>query len=202
MNFNLAGSSNTNRSAPALNLTKGDLLDLSKAAPALKNCVLGGGWDVAVQGPSADLDLAAFMLGSNGRVERIPDDVIYFRHMNARGIMLEGDNRTGAGEGDDERIDIDLNNIEPRIQKIVFFITIFDAQKKRQTFGMIKNAFVRLLDADDDEREICRYNLTDNYATDTAITVCSLNRTSAGWEFEAIGDGRVADLNDLLALYY
>ena len=121
--------------------------------------------------------------------------------MEARGIRLEGDNRTGAGDGDDERIDIDLDQIDPRIQKIVFLIVIFDAYNKKQTFGMINNSFVRLLDADDNEREICRYPLKERYSTDTAITVCSINRTQRGWEFEAIGEGAVGDLNSLLSRY-
>lgn len=201
MNFNFSADNSANN-APSLNLSKGGVLDLSKQAPSLKSCILGGGWDVATQGPSADLDLAAFLLGANGRVERVPEDVIFFNHMQANGIRLEGDNRTGAGEGDDERIDIDLDRIDSRIQKIVFFIVIFEAREKRQTFGMVQNAFVRLLDADDNEREICRYSLTDKYSTDTAISVCSLNRTPSGWAFEAIGEGQVADLNGLLAMYY
>lgn len=200
MNFNFNDNHGTSNAAP-LNLNKGGVLDLSKAAPSLHKCILGGGWDMAVAGPSADLDLAAFMLNANGRVERVPDDVIFFNHKETRGIRLEGDNRTGAGDGDDERIDIDLDQIDPRIQKIVFFIVIFDAYNKKQTFGMINNSFVRLLDADDNEREICRYPLKERYGTDTAITVCSLNRTQRGWEFEAIGEGTVGDLNNLLSRY-
>jgi tellurium resistance protein TerD len=202
MNFNLTGNTSAPaNNAGALNLTKGSVLDLTKAAPALHNCILGGGWDMAVAGPAADLDLAAFMLNAQGRVERVPQDVIFFNNMHANGISLAGDNRTGAGEGDDERININLDQIESRINKIVFFIVIHDAMAKRQTFGMINNSFVRLLDADDREREICRYDLKERYATDTAITVCSLNRNARGWEFEAIGDGSVADLNDLLGRY-
>ncbi len=121
--------------------------------------------------------------------------------MSAPGIRLEGDNRTGEGDGDDERIQINLDTIEPRITRIIFFMTIFEAVSKKQTFGMIKNAFVRLLDADNNDAEICRYQLTDNYSADTAVTACSLNRGPNGWQFEAIGEGTIADLNGLLSRY-
>lgn len=190
-----------NGSQPSLNLSKGNVLDLTKQAPALKNCVLGGGWDMAVAGPTADLDLAAFLIEDSGRVTKVPQDVIFFNNMSAPGIRLEGDNRTGEGDGDDERIQINLDTIEPRITRIIFFMTIFEAVSKKQTFGMIKNAFVRLLDADNNDAEICRYQLTDNYSADTAVTACSLNRGPNGWQFEAIGEGTIADLNGLLSRY-
>ena len=190
-----------NGSQPSLNLSKGNVLDLTKQAPALKNCVLGGGWDMAVAGPTADLDLAAFLIEDSGRVTQVPQDVIFFNNMSTPGIRLEGDNRTGEGDGDDERIQINLDTIEPRITRIIFFMTIFEAVSKKQTFGMIKNAFVRLLDADNNDAEICRYQLTDNYSADTAVTACSLNRGPNGWQFEAIGEGTIADLNGLLSRY-
>lgn len=190
-----------NGQQPSLNLSKGNVLDLTKQAPALKNCVLGGGWDMAVAGPTADLDLAAFLIEDSGRVTQVPQDVIFFNNMSAPGIRLEGDNRTGEGDGDDERIQINLDVIEPRITRIIFFMTIFEAVSKKQTFGMIKNAFVRLLDADNNDAEICRYQLTDNYSADTAVTACSLNRGPNGWQFEAIGEGTIADLNGLLSRY-
>ena len=190
-----------NGSQPSLNLSKGNVLDLTKQAPALKNCVLGGGWDMAIAGPTADLDLAAFLIEDSGRVTQGPQDVIFFNNMSAPGIRLEGDNRTGEGDGDDERIQINLDAIEPRITRIIFFMTIFEAVSKKQTFGMIKNAFVRLLDADNNDAEICRYQLTDNYSADTAVTACSLNRGPNGWQFEAIGEGTIADLNGLLSRY-
>lgn len=198
MNF---GNLNNGGAMPTLNLQKGATLDLTKAAPALHKAILGGGWDVVVNGPDADLDLAAFMLDDRGKVMKVPDDVIFFNNMQAEGIRLEGDNRTGAGEGDDERIDIDLDRIPDRIKKIVFCIVIFNAKENKQSFGMVKNAFVRLLNADENEKEICRYDLTHNYATDTAMVACALTRNTRGWEFEAIGDSYVADLNGLLAKF-
>jgi len=186
-----------------LNLEKNQVLDLTKAAPALTKCILGAGWDVSEIGPSFDLDIAAFLLDRNGKVPAhlINSRVVFFNNLAVPGVRLEGDNRTGEGEGDDERIDIDLTAIDPEVDRIVFFVTIFEAVQKRQTFGMVNNSFVRLLDANDNEREILRYPLKGRYDTDTAITFCELKRNGMGWEFKAIGDGSVGDLNALIARY-
>ena len=129
--------------------------------------ILGAGWDIAKNGYDFDLDIAAFLLNSNGKVQNIPQDVIFFNNMEAPGIVLEGDNRTGAGYGDDERITIDLSQIRSDIAKIVFVTTIHEAQAKRQTFGMVENSYVRLLDEENNEREICRFNLKENGSTVT-----------------------------------
>lgn len=194
MNFNFE----TQTTDPILNLKKDQILDLSKHAPALRKAVLAGGWDVAVRGASADLDIAAFLLDATGHI-KTSIDVIFFNNKVGTGIQLEGDNLTGEGDGDDERIDIDLDKIPESYQKIVFAIVIFDAQAKHQSFGMIRNAYVRLLDANNGENEICRYNLSEDYSTDTAVIACSLNRTDYGWEMEAIGDGLIGDLNTIAA---
>ena len=130
----------------ALNLKKNDVLNLTKKNPGLKKAILGAGWDVASIGQDFDLDIAAFLLNENGKVQNIPDDVIFFNNMQGQGIILEGDNRTGAGDGDDERIRIDLESISSHVQKIVFVVTIHEAQMKRQTFGMVENSYVRILD--------------------------------------------------------
>lgn len=190
-----------NNNASPLNLRKNDILDLTKKVPGLKKVVLGAGWDVAQNGQDFDLDIAALMVGANNKVQRIPDDVIFFNNMRADGIYLEGDNRTGAGEGDDERIDIDLSQIRPDIQKIVFCVTIYDAQAKRQTFGMVDNSYVRLLDAENNEREICRFNLKQDSSTVTAVIFAELFKEGMDWRFKAIGEGKIADLNGILSLY-
>ena len=194
---------NGNNNIPTLNLEKAQVLDLTKVAPSLKNVILGAGWDVSEIGPSFDLDISAFLLDRNGRVDRnrISDRVIYFNNMRARGIRLEGDNLTGEGDGDDERIDINLDEIDSDVDSIIFFVTIFDAINKRQTFGMVNNSYIRLLDADNNEKEILRYPLKGRYDSDTAITFCKLKRNSKGWEFEAIGDGSIGDLNTLISKY-
>ena len=162
MAINFGFNSNNNNNVNALNLQKNDILDLTKKNPGLKRVILGAGWDVATMGQDFDLDIAAFLLNKNNKVALIPDDVIFFNNMEGQGIRLEGDNRTGAGEGDDERIQIDLSMIRNDIAKIIFVVTIHNAQLKRQTFGMVENSYVRLLDAENDEKEVCRFNLKEN----------------------------------------
>lgn len=194
-------TSMNNNSQGLLNLSKGGVLDLTKQDKVYSKINVGGGWDVTINGPSADLDLSAFLLDRNGRITDISRQVVFFNQMRQNGIFLNGDNRTGAGEGDDEVISIDLNNIDSNIDKIVFFITIFEAQQKAQNFGQVSNAFIRLVDATDDS-EIVRYNLTDNYSTDTAVTAAELFRNpTGGWSFKAIGEGSISDLNQLVSRY-
>ena len=198
-NINMGASNGNN--VNALNLKKNDVLNLTKKNPGLKKVILGAGWDVATIGQDFDLDIAAFLLNANGKVQNIPDDVIFFNNMQGQGIYLEGDNRTGAGEGDDERIRIDLEAISPHVQKIVFVVTIHEAQSKRQTFGMVENSYVRLVDLENNKREICRFNLKENGSTATSVIFAELNRKGSEWQFKAIGEGKIADLNGVLALY-
>ena len=201
MAINFGFNSNNNNNVNALNLQKNDILDLTKKNPGLKRVILGAGWDVATMGQDFDLDIAAFLLNNNNKVARIPDDVIFFNNMEGQGIRLEGDNRTGAGEGDDERIQIDLSMIRNDIAKIIFVVTIHNAQLKRQTFGMVENSYVRLLDAENDEKEVCRFNLKENGSTVTSVIFAELYRDGNEWRFKAIGDGKIADLNGILSLY-
>lgn len=198
MAINLGRSNNT---VNALNLQKNDILDLTKKNPGLEKVVLGAGWDVATIGQDFDLDIAAFLLNSNGKVAQVPNDVIFFNNKLGDGICLEGDNRTGAGDGDDERIQIDLSQIRSDVQKIVFMVTIHEAQSRRQTFGMVNNSYVRLLDVKNNEKEICRFNLKENGSTVTSVVFAELYKDGYDWYFKAIGDGKIADLNGMLGLY-
>ena len=187
------GSMMGNRSGEvvnALNLQKNQILDLTKKNPGLEKVILGAGWDIAKNGYDFDLDIAAFLLNSNGKVQNIPQDVIFFNNMEAPGIVLEGDNRTGAGDGDDERITIDLSQI-----------TIHEAQVKRQTFGMVENSYIRLLDAKNNEKEVCRFNLKEDGSTSTSVVFAELFRDGFEWQFKAVGEGKIADLNGILSLY-
>ena len=190
-----------NNGVNALNLKKNDVLNLTKKNPGLKKVILGAGWDVASIGQDFDLDIAAFLLNANGKVQNIPDDVIFFNNMQGQGICLEGDNRTGAGDGDDERIRLDLESISSHVQKIVFVVTIHEAQAKRQTFGMVENSYVRILDEERNEKEICRFNLKENGSTVTSVIFAELYKVSGEWQFKAIGEGKIADLNGILGLY-
>lgn len=184
------------RQPQPLNLKKNDILNLTKTEPSLKNCMLAAGWDVMAHGASADLDISAFLLNSNKK----GIGVVYFNAMQANGIQLMGDNRTGQGDGDNEEIMISLDDIDNNVQSIIFNITIYNAKALHQTFGMVKNAYVRLVNTDTD-KEVCRYPLTSDFSTDTAVIVCSLERTAHGWEFHALGEGFIGDLQDLYNRY-
>ena len=125
-----------------LNLKKNDVLDLTKSGSSLKHLILGAGWDVPEIGPSYDLDIAAFLLHNNRRIVEAEKDVVYFGQMKQKGIFLNGDNRTGAGEGDDERIQIDTDALDSTVSSIVFVVTIYEAAKKKQVFGKFFVSFL------------------------------------------------------------
>ena len=202
MGINLGGNFGmlNNDSMPVLNLQKNDILDLTKKNPGLKKVILGAGWDISRNGADFDLDIAAFLLDSNNKFNTV-SNVIFFNNPNGQGITLGGDNRTGAGDGDDERILIDLQAIDSNIAKIAFVVTIHNAQAKRQTFGMIDNSYVRLLDAENNEKELRRFNLKEDGSTSTSVIFAELYKVGSEWEFKAVGEGRIADLNGILALY-
>lgn len=187
--------------APAgatLNLSKGMTLDLTKRNPGLQKVMLGAGWDVAQAGKDFDLDISAFLL-VNGKV-RTTADVIFFNNKTAPGVMLSGDNRTGAGDGDDETIFIDLAAVDPAITEIAFCVTIYDAVTRGQTFGMVKNSYVRLVN-DATGAELCRFPLNTDFSTDTAMIFAKLKKSGADWNFEATGEGKQADLQGLLNIF-
>ena len=201
MAINLGSGFSNNNQSGALNLKKNDILNLTKKEPGLEKVVLGAGWDISLNGSTFDLDISAFLLGQNGKVNNVNEDVIYFNNMNSQGIKLCGDNRTGVGEGDDERIEIDLRQIKESVSKIIFVVTIFEAREKRQTFGMLDNSYIRLLDEKNGEKEICRFNLKENGSTATAVVFAELFKENNEWHFKALGDGKIADLNGILSLY-
>ena len=201
MAINLGSGFSNNNQSGALNLKKNDILNLTKKEPGLEKVVLGAGWDISLNGSTFDLDISAFLLGQNGKVNNVNEDVIYFNNMNSQGIKLCGDNRTGVGEGDDERIEIDLRQIKESVSKTIFVVTIFEAREKRQTFGMIDNSYIRLLDEKNGEKEICRFNLKENGSTATTVVFAELFKENNEWHFKALGDGKIADLNGILSLY-
>ncbi|MGL4741144.1 MAG: TerD family protein [Sarcina sp.] len=199
-NFGNLGNMNNNQGvAPILNLQKNDILDLTKRNPGLKKVILGAGWDISSGGADFDLDIAAFLLDSNNKFNDV-SNVIFFNNKAGRGIVLGGDNRTGAGSGDDEVININLEEIDQSRQKIIFVVTIHGASAKRQTFGMINNSYVRLIDQES-SKELCRFNLKEDGSTATSVIFAELNRNGLDWEFKALGEGRIADLNGVLAIY-
>lgn len=199
---NLGGnnSNQANQSTLTLDLRKNDILDLTKKNPGLRNVTLGAGWDISNNGSDFDLDIAAFLLDVNNKFNTV-SNVIFFNNKQGQGIRLSGDNRTGAGDGDDETIVLDLAIINPSIMKIVFVVTIHNAMEKRQTFGMVNNSYVRLIDNENNGKEICRFNLKEDSSTATSVIFAELNRDGQDWQFKAIGEGKIADLNGVLALY-
>ena len=201
MGINLGNFGGGNNPQPQiLNLQKNQILDLTKRNPGLKKVTLGAGWDISNGGLDFDIDIAAFLLDANNKFNTV-SNVIFFNNKQGQGIALSGDNRTGAGEGDDETILIDLENINPSIQKIVFVVTIHEAQSRRQTFGMVNNSYVRLLDTQNNNRELCRFNLKADGSTATSVLFAELYRDMGEWQFKAVGEGKIADLNGVLALY-
>lgn len=183
-----------------LDLGKGAVLDLTKRNPGLTKVKVGAGWDVAQSGTDFDLDISAFMLGDAGKITS-GNDVIFYNHMQASGIQLSGDNRTGAGNGDDETINVDLSVIPAQYSKIVFCVSIDQAVARHQTFGMVQNAYIRLMDAANGDKELCRFSLRDDYSTDTAVIFAELRRNNGDWDFATLGEGKQGDLNTLAAYF-
>ena len=174
-----------------INLTKGQKVDLTKGNPSLKKLLVGLGWDVNAydSGASFDLDASAFLVGDNGKVPTEKEFVFYgnLKHVSG-GVVHMGDNRTGEGEGDDEQIKIDLDKVPSNISKIAFTVTIYEAEERRQNFGQVSNAFIRIVDEVTNE-ELIRYDLGEDFSIETAIVVGELYRHNGEWKFNAIGSG-------------
>ena len=183
-----------------LDLAKNTMLDLTKKNPGLRNIKVGMGWDVATNGTDFDLDVSAFLLKANGKITS-GSDVIFYNNMSAQGIKYNGDNRTGAGEGDDETIDIDLSAISPDVTRIAFCVTIDKAMERHQTFGMVNNSYVRLMDTAQGDKELCRFRLKDDASTETAVIFAELVKNGSDWDFKTIGEGKHGDLNTLASFY-
>ncbi len=175
----------------AVSLRKGQKVDLTKGNPSLKKILIGLGWDVKRYdgGFDFDLDAAAFLLGANGKVTSDEDFVFYNNLKHASGAVEHlGDNLTGAGEGDDEEIKIDLEKVPANIEKIDFTVTIYDADKRNQTFGQVENAYIRVVD-DVTGEELIRYDLGEDFSVETAVVVGEIYRHNGEWKFNAIGSG-------------
>lgn len=175
----------------AISLSKGQKVDLTKTNPGLTKVIVGLGWDVNKYdgGHDFDLDTAAFLLGGNGKVTSDNDFVFYNNLKDPSGAVTHlGDNRTGAGDGDDEQISVDLGKVPSNIEKIDFTVTIHEADARRQNFGQVSNAFIRIINAETNE-ELIRYDLSEDYSIETAIVVGELYRHNGEWKFNAIGSG-------------
>ena len=180
----------------SVNLQKGQKVDLTKENAGLKRLIVGLGWDEAEKKvgffgrkKEADIDCDASALVCGAGVKLLDkDDIVYFGNLKHRtgAITHLGDNLTGEGEGDDEQLIVELNAIPESYEKIIFVVNIYKAFERNQHFGMIKNAFIRIVDADT-KQELCKYNLSENYNNMTAMIFGEVYRYKGEWKFNAIG---------------
>jgi tellurium resistance protein TerD len=187
----------------AINLSKGQKIDLTKTSPGLTKITVGLGWDVNKydSGAQFDLDAAAFLLGENGKASGDADFVFYNnKEHSSGGVIYSGDNRTGDGEGDDETIKVDLSKIPASIEKVDFTVTIDQADTRNQNFGQVEHAYIRVV-KDDDGTELIRYDLGEDYSTETTIVVAQLYRNGEEWKFSAVGSGFAGGLAALCRNY-
>ena len=186
-----------------INLAKGERVNLSEEVPSLQNIGVGLGWDTNRNDSEADfdLDVSVFMLDVSGKVTEDKYFVFYNNLQSPDGAIIhQGDNRTGEGDGDDESLIITLNKMNPSIIKLIFIVTIDDAIKKSQNFGQVSNAFIRIYDLDTNV-EIAKYNLDENFSTETAIEFGRLYKKDNSWRFKAVGTGYNNGLQDFVNLF-
>lgn len=196
----------------SVNLQKGQKVDLTKGNNSLKRIVVGLGWDSAQPQKKGlfskpkqvdiDCDASALVCGAGGKL-LAKEDIVYFRNLQHRSgcVTHLGDNLTGEGEGDDEQIIVELDQVPSNYEKIVFVVNIYQAYERNQHFGMIQNAFIRIVDADT-AKELCRYNLSENYNNMTAMIFGEVYRYQGEWKFSAIGEPtRDKGLSDLAAKF-
>ncbi|MBS4215959.1 TerD family protein [Neobacillus rhizophilus] len=202
----------------AINLQKGQRVDLTKGNPGLTRILVGLGWDpVQSSGggggffgslfggggaPNVDCDASVIMLGANDRLQN-NKDVIYFGNLKSAdgSVQHSGDNLTGDGDGDDEQIMIDLSRVPSNIEKLVFVVNIYDCVKRKQHFGMIRNAFIRVVNPGN-QQELIHYNLTDDYSGRTCLVTGEIYRHGNEWKFAAIGNAtNAASLSEVVRSY-
>ncbi|KAA5971594.1 TerD family protein [Pantoea sp. M_9] len=186
----------------AVTLSKGGNVSLAKVDPSLKNVKIGLGWDTrSTDGQDFDLDASAFLLTDAGKVRGDHDFIFYNNLKSADGSVTHtGDNRTGEGEGDDESLIVELDRVPQDVTKIVFVVTIHDAAIRRQSFGQVANAFIRLVN-NDSNVEAARYDLSEDASTETAMLFGELYRHAGEWKFRAVGQGYAGGLASVCAQY-
>ncbi|WP_127359818.1 TerD family protein [Actinacidiphila soli] len=181
-----------------VSLSKGGNVSLTKEAPNLTAVVVGLGWDArTTTGADFDLDASALLTGAEGKV--LSDQhFVFFNNLKSPDGSVEhtGDNITGEGEGDDEQIKVNLAGVPSEVAKIVFPVSIYDAETRQQSFGQVRNAFIRVVNQADD-RELARYDLTEDASTETAMVFGELYRHGAEWKFRAIGQGYASGLRGI-----
>ncbi|MFC5653144.1 TerD family protein [Paenibacillus solisilvae] len=175
----------------AINLSKGQKVDLTKTNPGLSKITVGLGWDTNKYdgGKDFDLDVSLFLTNAAGKVEGEKNFVFFNNPQNENGSVVHtGDNRTGDGDGDDEQIKIELATVPANVEKIAFTITIYEATERNQNFGQVSRAYVRIVN-DVNSEEIIRFDLGEDFSIETGVVVGELYRNSGEWKFNAIGSG-------------
>ena len=180
------------RYSRGLSLSKGANISLTKEAGSagLAKLTAGLGWDHRVtDGIEFDLDASSFLLSGAGKVRSDADFIFYNQAQSSCGsVRYMGDNRTGRGDGDDEQIKVDVLQLPADVQKIVFTVTINEAERRKQNFGMVANAFIRIVN-DADGKELTRFDLGEDFSTETAVIFGELYRFNSEWKFKAVGQG-------------
>jgi tellurium resistance protein TerD len=185
-----------------VSLSKGGNVSLTKEAPNLKSILVGLGWDVrTTDGADFDLDASCFLLGESGKV-RSDYDFIFYNNLKSMDGSVEhtGDNRTGVGEGDDEAIIVNLDKVPADVTKLAFTVTIHEADIRRQNFGMVSSAFMRVVNKENNS-EIARYDLSEDASTNTAMIFGEVYRHAGEWKFRAVGQGYDGGLGPLARNY-
>ena len=189
-----------------ISLSKGQRISLEKASPGLKAAFVGLGWDVKKvdTGNDYDLDVSVFLLGDNEKL--ISDNhLVFYNNLKSpdadHSIEHMGDNLTGEGEGDDEVVLVNFTKIPDDVKKLVFVVTIHEADKRSQNFGQIDNAFVRLVDVQT-KNEVLRYDLSEQYSIETALIVAEIYKKDGEWRMNAVGSGYQGGLQAILNRYY
>jgi len=186
----------------AVTLQKGGNVSLEKVAPGMTRCIVGLGWDTRVtDGADFDLDASVFMVGADGKIRSDADFIFYNQLTSSCGsVEHTGDNLTGEGDGDDESIKVDLTGISADVSKLVVGVTIHDAESRKQNFGQVSNAFMRIVNESNSE-EVIRYDLSEDYSTETALIFGELYRHNSEWKFKAIGQGFMGGLRPMALQY-
>lgn len=174
----------------SVSLQKGGNVSLTKEAPGMKKALIGLGWDVrATDGAEFDLDASCFMLGKDGKVANDANFIFYNNLKSPDGsVEHTGDNRTGAGDGDDEAIRVNLAEVPAGFDRLAIGVTIHEADKRKQNFGQVQNAFIRVVD-EDSGKEVARFDLSEDASTNTAMIFGELYRHNGEWKFRAVGQG-------------
>ena len=186
----------------AISLSKGGNVNLSKESPGLNKIVVGLGWDArASDGAAFDLDASAFLVKLDGKVRSDSDFCFYNNKVVADGaVQHAGDNTTGAGEGDDETINVELSKIPADLDKVVFAVTIHEAEARKQNFGQVNHAYIRVTNAEGGQ-EIARYDLSEDASIETAMIFGEIYRVGSDWKFKAVGQGFAGGLGPLASSF-